>query len=87
MDESLNVDLSVEVEVDSDELEIELGNAETAETELTRDGLEIQIEAEIGRAPPTEDYEEPEFDDSATDETVSNLESGVETVQPPTDEE
>lgn len=87
MDENLNVELSVEVEVDSDELELEVGNAETAETELERDGLEVEIEAEIERTAREEAYEEPEFDDSATVETVEEFESDVESVQPPQDEE
>lgn len=86
MGENLTVDLSVEVEVDSDELEIEIGNAETAETELSRDGLSIEVEAEISRT-PSEAYEEPEFDDSATDETVAGLDSDVESMQSPEDED
>lgn len=80
MASDVHVDLEIEVEVDSDELELELGDVAAAETELTRDGLEIELEAEIERTTAGREYEEPEFDDSATDETVEEYESDVEDV-------
>lgn len=76
-----NIELEVEVEVDGDELDLEVGEVETAEAELSREGLEIEVEAEIERNPsPGAAYEEPEFDDAATDETVDELESDVEDI-------
>lgn len=41
------VDAEVEVEVDSTELEVEAGDEESFEAELTAPGLEIEVEAEV----------------------------------------
>lgn len=85
MASDVSIELGVDVEVHSDELEIEVGETDTAEAELHSDGLEITIEAHIERA-PTEAYEEPEFDDAATEETVADMESDIDTLQQPADE-
>lgn len=81
MPSELRIDLEVDVEVDEDELEIEVGDSDTASAELHRDGLDIEITADIDRgAPPTAEYEEPEFDDAATDETIESMDTSVETI-------
>lgn len=80
MEPDVNIELDIEVEIDSTELELEVGDTDTAETELSSDGLEISVEADVERI-GTGEYEEPEFDDAATDETVADLETDIETLE------
>ncbi len=77
------VDAEVEVEVDSTELEVEAGDEESFEAELTAPGLEIEVEAEIQVAG------EPDYSDEdaeLSDEQSRDSEGGEEHVAPEGDE-